>query len=161
MSYATLADANELYGTARISSICDRDDDGSVDTAAFERQLVIASQQIDGYLLGRYPLPLVANGYVVPEIFKKYCVDLAMYNSALDPDVRSKEMRQRFEDALEYFGMIAKNQIKIPLALIPAPEVPVSVLNKSQEASTVGGRAILATEPYRVYTPDNTRRLLG
>ncbi len=159
-AYATVADAEGLCGADRIASICDRDDDGLVDTASFTRQLAVATQQMNGYLLGRYPIPLEANGYVVPDIFAKYCVDIAIYNSALDASVRSTEMRLRYEDALKYMDMIATNKIKIPLAKTVEPEVPVTQINVSATASTVPGRSIIATYPDRTWTPANTRRIL-
>lgn len=158
-AYATVTEAEGFYGARLISSVCDRDDDGVVDTASFERQLAVATQQMDGYLLGRYPLPLSPT-YLVPDIFAKVCTDIAVYNSAHDGAVRSAEMRLRFEDAIAYMTKIARNEIKLPLAKPATADDPMTVINKSQEASTTAGRAILATCPYRQFTPENLRRIL-
>ena len=112
MAYATIADAELTYGVGAIAVVCDRDLSGAVDTTAFERQLDIASDQMDGYLLGRYGLPLASP----PKLFTKLCVDIAVYNSALTADVRTLEMRQRYEDALAYLRDIALNKIKLVVA---------------------------------------------
>lgn len=159
MAYGTVADAQELYGEQAVARVCDRDADGVVDTASFERQLAVAEQIMNGYLLGRYPLPLEPT-YLVPDVFTKYCCDIAMYNSALGADVRTTEMRQRYDDALAYMKLIAENKIKIPLATPEAPTEPVTEPNRSQLASVTGGRSITVTDPYRTFTPANTRRIL-
>ncbi len=109
MAYATLADAQSLYGAEAIAVVCDRDQDGSADATSFALHLTIASQQIDGYLLGRYALPLATP----PAIFTKYCVDLAIYNCALGADVRTEEMRRRRDDAIEYLNNVALGRVKL------------------------------------------------
>lgn len=158
MSYATVAQAIELYGDTTIRRACDRDLDDTLDLSSFERHLEIASQEMDGYMLGRYPLPLEL-AYTVPAIFVKRCVDIALYNCVRDADVRSDEDRRRFDDAIKYMELIAANKVKIPLAS-PVTGDPVNVPNESQAASTVRGRAIHSTYPARVFTPDNVRRIL-
>ena len=158
-AYATLAEAYELYGEVYIRRVCDRDLDDNVDTASFERHLEIGAQEMDGYLLGRYPLPL-APTYVVPSIFKKMNVDIAVYNSAPDADVRTEEMAKRYDHAIKYMTEIAHNKIKIPLALAETPEEPTNVANASRESSTTRGRSIHTTYPARVFTPSNSRKIL-
>jgi phage gp36-like protein len=107
--YATIAQAEELYGTDYVTVACDRDQDGLPDTASLERHLSIASRQMDGYVLGRYALPLATP----PEHFIKICVDIALYNSVPTQGVRTDEMRKRYDDAVKYMEMIAKNQVKL------------------------------------------------
>jgi phage gp36-like protein len=112
VAYATLADAQSIYGADAIAVVCDRDQDGTVDSTSFALHLTIASEQIDGYLLGRYSLPLATP----PTIFKKYAVDLAIYNCALGADVRTEEMRLRRDDAISYLDGVASGRIKLIVA---------------------------------------------
>lgn len=112
MAYATLVDAQNIYGADAIAVVCDRDQDGVVDSTSFALHLTIASEEIDGYLLGRYQLPLATP----PTIFKKYAVDLAIYNCALGSDVRTDEMRVRREDAILYLRGVAEGRIKLIVA---------------------------------------------
>lgn len=151
MAYATVGDAIEVYGETYITRICDRDDNGVVDTTSFERHLTMASQIMDGYLLGRYPLPHPAP----PEIFKQLCVDIAVYRATPNADTRTTEMRTRRDDAIEYMDMIRKNEIKLQYAT-----EDTTTANQSQLAETTPGRTIISTAGARTFTPCNTRRIL-
>jgi phage gp36-like protein len=149
MAYATLQDAYDLYGNTYIDLACTRD--GVTDTDAFTRHLEVASQEMDAYLLGRYPLPHPAP----PAIFVKRCVDIAVYNSTPNADTRTTEMRARYDDCLAYLDKIRLNQLKLQYAT--ADE---TTPNQSQLAETTPGRSITVTAPARIFTSDNTRRIL-
>lgn len=150
MAYATIADAETLYGAAYIATVCDRDLDGSVDTTSFEMQLQVATDQMDGYLLGRYPLPLETP----PAIFKKTCIDIACYNAAPTQDVRTEEMRKRFDDAIRYMEQIACNKIKLKIA------EDTTTVNESHRAETVPSRQMTFATGARTFTLKNLGRIL-
>lgn len=145
-TYATVAQAEDIYGSAYIAVCCDRDADGNVDPTSFDKHLSIASREINGYLLGRYPLPLATP----PENFQKLCVDIAVYNAAPTADVRTDEMKTRYEAAIRYLEKVAENKIKLELA----PDT--TAINASQTASVTTNRVvnIALASGARVFTRD-------
>jgi phage gp36-like protein len=107
--YATSAQAITLYGEDYIAICCDRDEDGTLDTASFDAHLQVASDEIDAYLLGRYDLPLASP----PAHFQKLCTDIAVYNAAPTADVRTDEMKTRYEAAIRFMELVASNRVKL------------------------------------------------
>jgi phage gp36-like protein len=150
--YATLADAEELYGSAYVAVACDRDNDGSVDPTSFAKHLEIASREINAYLLGRYPLPLATP----PEHFKKLCTDIAIYNAAPTADVRTVEMKDRYDSAIRYLEKVAENRIKLET------QTDGTEINASKEATTTTNRSvsIQVSEGSRVMTRKRLGRLM-
>lgn len=153
MPYATIADATLLYGASYVACACDRDLDGSVDTASFEYHLQVASDQMDGYLLGRYPLPLATP----PAIFVKTCVDLAIYNAAPTADVMTNDMRDRNKAALAYMHDIAANRVK----LIVAPAVTEANLTRTPTMETQVDVRRMLVQGSREFKAESLRRLLS
>jgi phage gp36-like protein len=142
-----------LYGAGFVTVACDRNVDGSLDTASFEYHLQVASDQIDGYLLGRYNLPLATP----PAIFVKVCVDLAIYNACPTADVLTNEIRDRNKAALEYMRDIAANRVKLIIA--PSTTEP----NRAQHPqidTQVEVRRMLVTGS-REFKTESLRRLLS
>lgn len=112
MAYATIDDAETFYGSEYIAAVCDRNADDSVDVESFQAHLDAAHEEMDGYLLGRYSLPLATP----PGIFKRRCVDIAIYNAAARPPTLTQEMRDRYKQAIDYMHDIARNVIKLQTA---------------------------------------------
>jgi phage gp36-like protein len=112
VAYATEAQAIAIYGTAYITLACDRDDNGTLDSTAFALALDIATLEMDGYLLGRYPLPLETP----PAHFQKLCVDIAVYNAAAVGTVATDLIAKRYEAAIHYMELVAANKVKLELA---------------------------------------------
>lgn len=134
MAYATYADAVAIYGESYVTVLSDRDGEGLADELSLERHFQIASDQMDGYMLGRYPLPLP----IVPSNFVKVCVDLALYNAAPTQDVRTEELRARYEDAVRYLEMIAANKVRLAIS-------PDIIADNTAVSTTldVGGATVL------------------
>lgn len=150
MAYATVADATTIYSLAYITPICDRDIDGTLDTASFEMHLDIATDQIDSYLLGRYPLPLATP----PAIFKKLCVDIACYNAAPTQDVLSTEMKDRAKAATDWLELVAANRIKLKI------DVDTTTANLSVAPSVSPAKTSTHLTGAREFTTQNLRRIL-
>lgn len=112
-AYATIAQATEIYGLAYLTIACDRDSDGVLDTDDFNKQLDIATRQMNAYLLGRYALPLATP----PEHFQKLCTDIAVHNCAATNDVATDKMEARYDEAIEYMKLIATNKVKLETAV--------------------------------------------
>jgi phage gp36-like protein len=150
VAYATQADAELLYGVSYVAVACDRNLDGTLDASSFTLHLAVATDTMDGYLLGRYPLPLLTP----PAIFKKLCVDIAIYNAVPTADVRTLEMRARYDDAIRYMELLAANKIKLKI------DVDVTVANASQQSSTTSRRQMSFDCGAREFRADNLRKIL-
>lgn len=77
MSYATVQDLQDRLGEARLTQLTDLADPpvGQVDSSVAQKSLDDASAEIDGYLVGRYGLPLASP----PEVLRVHCCTLAHY----------------------------------------------------------------------------------
>lgn len=117
MSYATRADAINLYGTEYVLSAVTRE--GSPSTRSLEQGLEEASSEIDSYAAIQYTTPMVFT--TVPASLKRYCIDIAIYVASADAGSVTEEKRKRYEDAIAWCKMLAKEQVVIPGAETPAP----------------------------------------
>jgi phage gp36-like protein len=93
MLYASVADLQGRYGDL-LSQILGRVDPESNDqvTAALED----ATAEVDGFLQGRYTLPLQP----VPRMITQLTVDIVIYRLLpLRPEVTSEDARGRYKDA--------------------------------------------------------------
>lgn len=111
MAYATVADATERYGDDYVTVSSDRDNDGSLDTAAFELALDDASDWIDSYLSGRYALPLA----IIPRRLVRVCVDVAIFESSETAGTMTTLKEMRFMRAKEYMEQVATGKLRLTL----------------------------------------------
>jgi len=109
MSYATVDDAISLYGEDYVLVSVDRDKDGEADPSAIEDALGQASSEIDSYIAFKYDVPISPS----PKILVKYCVDIAIYQSSPGTLARTKEKRQRYEDAIAWLKAVSKGMAAI------------------------------------------------
>jgi len=86
----------------------DRENLGSADPTAEAAALLDASSEIDGYLAGRYSLPLAT----VPPNLILFCCDIAIYRGSKGSMV-TEECRKRFEDAIRYLSKVAEGKISL------------------------------------------------
>jgi phage gp36-like protein len=114
MIYATIQDISDRYGQGVLAAV-DRDGDSQADTGALDKALADASALIDSYLSQRYTLPLP----VVPEIVKRTCVDLALYQVVRGGTQAAEDYRLRNEDAISWLRNIATGMAALDL---PAPQ---------------------------------------
>lgn len=77
MSYATVDDLQARLGEPRLVQLTDLADPGIglVDRGVAQKALDDATAEIDGYLAGRYALPLATP----PAVLRVHCVSLAHY----------------------------------------------------------------------------------
>lgn len=109
MSYAVKDDIEQIHGTDMLERVADRDGDGELDTDAVDLALESASSEIDSYISVRYTTPLAAP----PPIIKQYCVDIALYRLASSSTRVTEEMRQRYEDAIDWLKAVSKGDAAI------------------------------------------------
>jgi phage gp36-like protein len=114
MIYATSQDIADRYGQGVLDAV-DRDGDAQPDMGALDKALADASALIDSYLSQRYTLPLP----VVPEIVKRTCVDVALYQVVREGTQASEDYRLRYEDAVAWLRNIATGLAALDL---PAPQ---------------------------------------
>lgn len=110
MPYAVQQDIIDRYGSDALYVAFDRDNNSVLDTDAVSRSLSDASEEIDTYLIGRYPLPLATT----PKILTFICVDIALYKGSNATAV-TEEKRTRYEDAVRLLTKISKGEISLGL----------------------------------------------
>lgn len=124
MSYATLQDLIDRFSEDEIIRLSDRADvpTGEVDAAVVAQALDDASDLIDGYLAGRYRLPMEE----APALLGQICSDIARYK--LYRDMPTETVAQRNKDALSHLKMIAEGKVVLQVAGIETPDSGGEVL---------------------------------
>lgn len=110
MSYCTLADLVSQFGTPMLVEATDRAEvaTGEIDEAAIARAIASADALIDGYLKGRYKLPIADP---VPPLLTELSMTVALYKA--HPNVASEHVRENYEDALKMLGQISKGDVRL------------------------------------------------
>lgn len=114
MPYATPADMVASFGNAEMTALSDIGEPrlDAVDVDVLQRVLSDASALIDGYLAGRYRLPL----HPVPAALRVHCSGVARYLLMTNaPDERAKA---DFKAAVSFLERVASGAI----ALLPPAE---------------------------------------
>ncbi len=120
MSYATQNDMIERFGEREVRILTDRDNQGLIDATVLSYALAQADAEIDGYLQGRFALPLAS----VPVLLVGIACDVARYRLA-GTDIRETDpIRTRYKDAIKLLASISKGELQLGLAANgqPAPE---------------------------------------
>jgi phage gp36-like protein len=116
MAYATLSDLVSRFGEEQLVQLTDRNGSGVIDQSIVDQAINDASALIDGYLSGRYPVPLSP----VPAILVGYACDLARYNLFPDAnldDVNTVRIRQR--DAIRFLEQVGQGKLSLGLRTEP------------------------------------------
>lgn len=98
MGYATQADLVAQFGEREVMALADRDNLGTIDAGLVASALDDASAEIDGYLVGRYIVPLTA----VSRLIVTYCCDIARYRLSGATVTEVETVRNRYKDALRF-----------------------------------------------------------
>ena len=138
MPYATQQDIVDRYGADALYVAADRNNDNVIDTAAVDRALTDATDEINTYVGARYQLPLNP----VPSVLLRLCVDIALYR--LSPGAAlTEEKRLRYDDVMALLRGIAKGTATLGIS-------------DGSEAQTTAGDAELISNPRRY-----TRETMG
>jgi len=108
--YAIQSDMQARFGEAELLRLTDLTGTGQVDEAAVTVALTDASSLIDGYLAGRYPLPLAH----VPSALVPICCDIARHR--LYGEQAPEQIGKRFEAALAFLKSVGKGELALGLA---------------------------------------------
>lgn len=109
MSYASVADMVARFGDKELIAITDRDYTGQIDEAVLGAALETAGAEIDGYLGGRYTLPLSP----VPRILAGYACDIARYRLVGAEAMETEPIRLRYRDAIKFLEQVAAGKITL------------------------------------------------
>lgn len=107
--YATIDDIRAQVREAELIGLTDQEDTGAVVEATVNAAIESAGVEIDGYLGGRYTLPLAT----VPDIIKKLCVDIAVYNLYVLGAGPPESRKDRYDNAVKFLTRIAKGEITL------------------------------------------------
>ena len=105
MSYTTRLEVEAAYGVDEILQLTDRDQDGEPDSEFIASAIRRTDGLIDGYLMGRYTVPLTP----VPLVLTAYACDIARY--FLYEDAAPEYVRQTYEDALRWLRDVAAGKV--------------------------------------------------
>lgn len=117
VAYTTLAALTARYGADMLIRATDRGDvaTGVIDAAVVAKACQDASDVIDGYLAGRYALPLVT----VPALIAALAEDLAIWR--IHPYEPDPKLKADYEAAMRSLRDIAAGTIRLPIAGVEAP----------------------------------------
>lgn len=139
MPYATLQQLTDRYGEEMLVQLTDRavPATGLVDAAVVARAIADADALIDGFLAGRYALPLAATPALVADLGAA----IAVYR--LHREVASDKVTADYRDALKTLGAIAAGSVRLDVAGV--------------EPAGSGSGGVRMTEPNRPLTSDSLR----
>ncbi|MCE9679613.1 DUF1320 domain-containing protein [Shewanella sp. AS1] len=119
MPYATAEQMIARFGEQELIALTDRDGTaGGVVMTVLDTAIADASAIIDGYLAGRYALPL-ANPLPV---LARLCCDMARYG--LYDDAVSDAVAKRNDDAVRFLEKVAQGSITLGVSSEGAQAVP-------------------------------------
>lgn len=139
MSYCTLADLTARYGARMLVALTDRGDValGVIDGGVIDRALADTDAMIDGYLAGRYALPLASVPTLLTDIAQQIAI-WKLHIAAPDPKVEAD-----YKDALRALRDIAAGTIRLSLAGV--------------EPDGTGAGGVMITDRERPLTADNLK----
>lgn len=109
MPYATTQDLIDRFSEEELIQLTDRDSTGVIDADVLARALADTDGEIDGYLSGRYALPLAE----VPPVLVWVASDISRYH--LYDDAAPDQVRTRYEDARRYLEKVADGKVQLGL----------------------------------------------
>ena len=112
MAYCTLDQLQTRFGETLLIDLSHREGERPVapDAALFERVIADADALIDGYLKGRYQLPIAA----VPPILTDLSQAIAIYKA--HSSVAAEKIRKDYEDALKTLKDIGSGAARLDVA---------------------------------------------
>lgn len=137
MSYCTQSDLVQRFGLKELIQLTDLLQLGAPDAATVAQACADASAQIDGYLAGRYALPLAST----PPNLTRIACDIARYR--LYENQPTETVATRYEAAVKYLEQIALGRIALPPSVSGAAVASEAGLPAFGGAEPVFGREAL------------------
>lgn len=117
MTYTTLQQLTDRFGEDLLIRVTDRAAVATetIDTDVVDRALADTDAMIDGYLAGRYALPMATTPPMVTDLAQV----IAIYKlHVYQPD---EKIERDYEHAIKQLRDIANGMIKLPVAGVDAP----------------------------------------
>lgn len=133
--YCTALDMVSRFGEQDLILLAWREGipDGELNTPVLEQCIKDASAEINGYIAGRYPLPLTA----VPDVLVRHCCDIARY--LLGGDRVPEQVQKRYDSVISYLVKVGKGDLSLGLAA-DQPTEPTGVIAVVESDGHVFGR---------------------
>ncbi|WP_087022413.1 gp436 family protein [Thaumasiovibrio subtropicus] len=112
MTYCNALDMIERYGTEELAQLTNQGvnhDDTAIDTQTLDRAIDDACATIDGYIGGRYRLPLPT----LPRILTRFACDLARYYLYDDVLDEAHQAHKRHQEAISYLKSVSKGLVQL------------------------------------------------
>jgi phage gp36-like protein len=139
MPYATIDDIRAQIREQELIGLTDEDDTGAVVEAVVNTAITDAGVEIDGHLGGRYTLPLSP----VPDIIRKLCVDIAIFNLYALGAGPPQSRKDRYDNAVKFLRSVAKGDISLgvndPAGTGPADTPATSSTDRTFDPDTLAG----------------------
>ena len=108
--YATQAGMVARFGQKEVVALTDRDFTGVIDEAVLTTALEMSGYEIDGYLGGRYNVPMDNP----PPILIGFACDIARYRLCGTGGVQATdEIRDRYKDAIRFLEHVAAGRVTL------------------------------------------------
>ncbi|HBE44269.1 MAG TPA: DUF1320 domain-containing protein [Deltaproteobacteria bacterium] len=110
MSYCTIDDIKRMLPEQDIIMLTNDASTGTVDMDVVADAIAYADQLIDGYLRGRYTLPLST----VPSFLKKLSIDLVIfYLYGRRPEIENENIGKKYTNTLKILEQIQAGKITL------------------------------------------------
>lgn len=117
MQYASAQDLKDRYPAKDLRELTD-ENGAVINDARLDRALADASAVIDGYLMGRYEIPLPN----VPQALVVYACDIAMYKlQALRPANGIEDAKNRHDAAIRYLERVSRGDVQLGVSSSDQP----------------------------------------
>ncbi len=110
MTYCTKKDLTDRFGIDELVEITDTNNVGDIDDVKLNQAIADAGAEIEGYVAGRYSLPLT----IVPPVLKMYACDITRYK--LYDDRVTEQVEKRYNDAMKYLMRLAEGKVTLGIA---------------------------------------------
>lgn len=139
MTYATQALLVGRFGERLLLQVADRADPpaGAIDAGVVARALADTDAMIDGYLAGRYVLPLEAT----PPLLVDLAAAIAIYK--LHIFAPEQKIADDYKDAVATLSKISTGTVKLPVAGV--------------EPAGAGSAGVVTIDRERDFTPENLK----
>lgn len=134
--YATPDNMLSRFGEQDLALLTEREDSvpGEVNLALLEQALRDASAEIDGYIAGRYVLPLTT----VPAVLERNCCDIARY--FLYGDKAPEQVEKRYNAVVKFLTSVSKGDNSLGLATTGETAGQSELVISIKSAGSVFGR---------------------
>lgn len=134
--YATPDNMLSRFGEQDLTLLTEREDSvlGEINLALLEQALRDASAEIDGYIAGRYVLPLTT----VPAVLERNCCDIARY--FLYGDKAPEQVEKRYTAVVKFLTAVSKGDISLGLATTGETAGQSELTVSIESAGSVFGR---------------------